>query len=43
VVEGHRILLKIDYYDPTLSWLSEDPADPAKTRRVLTVMLSHEY
>ncbi|MCH8167695.1 MAG: DUF3768 domain-containing protein [Proteobacteria bacterium] len=43
VVEGHRILWKIDYYDPTLTWLSEDPADPAKTRRVLTVMLSHEY
>ena len=42
-VEGHRILWKIDYYDPTLSWHSEDSADSAKTRRVLTVMLSHEY
>lgn len=42
-VEGYKIIWKIDYYDPSLSYLSQDPADPNKTRRVLTVMLAHEY
>jgi len=34
---------KIDYYDPTLESGSEDPADPTKTTRVLTLMLAAEY
>ena len=34
---------KIDYYDRTLTNGSEDPADPAKTRRVLTIMHSSDY
>jgi len=42
-IEGSRIFWKIDYYDPTLQAGSEDPADPAKTTRVLTIMLAQEY
>jgi Protein of unknown function (DUF3768) len=42
-VEGLRILFKIDYYDPTMLYASEDPADPRKTSRVMTIMLTEEY
>ena len=40
---GHRIFWKIDTYDPTEEFGSEDAADPTKTVRVLTVMLADEY
>lgn len=37
------IFWKIDAYDRDLRFGSEDPADAAVTRRVLTIMLASEY
>ena len=42
-VEGEKLFWKIDYYDKALEHGSEDPADPTRTTRVLTVMLASEY
>ena len=45
-VEGRKVFARIDYYkasDRTMCIRSDDPADPAKTLRVLTVMLAEEY
>jgi hypothetical protein len=41
--ERERVFWKLDYYDRDLQFGSEDPANPAVTRRVLTIMLSDEY
>jgi hypothetical protein len=41
--KGERIFWKIDYYDSACKFGSEDPADPTKTTRVLTIMLADEY
>ena len=42
-VDGKRVFFKLEYYDLTRAMHSEDPADPAKTERVMTIMLSDEY
>ena len=42
-LHGHKLFWKSDYYDTVCEFGSEDPADPAKTTRVLTIMLADEY
>lgn len=41
--ERERVFWKIDCYERELRFASEDAADPAVTRRVLTIMLSDEF
>ena len=42
-LDGERLNWKIDYYAPDLEHGSEDPSDPEKTRRVLTILLAEDY
>ena len=42
-IEGQKFFFKIDTYDLSYQFRSEDPSDPNKTRRVMTVMRADEY
>jgi Protein of unknown function (DUF3768) len=41
--EALRHLFKIGYYDASMEFGSEDPADLSKTTRVLTIMLAEDW
>lgn len=41
--DGKSVFFKIDYYDKDLKYHSPNPADPAVTERIITVMLAEEY
>lgn len=40
---SRKFFWKIDYFDERCECGSDDPADPTKTTRVLTLMLAVEY
>lgn len=41
--EGVQVMFKIDYYDKSLNFHSPNPADPAVTERIITIMRADEY
>jgi hypothetical protein len=41
--DGTMVAFKIDYYDRSLNFHSPNPADPAITTRVITLMRADEY
>jgi hypothetical protein len=41
--DGVEVFFKIDYFDKDLNFHSPDPADPAVTERIITLMLATEY
>jgi hypothetical protein len=41
--DGVQVAFKIDYFDRKLEFHSPNAADPAVTKRVITLMLASEY
>jgi hypothetical protein len=42
-IDDQKFIFKHAYYDKSMQYGSEDPGDPQKTTRVLTIMLADEY
>jgi hypothetical protein len=42
-IEGERVWFKFDLYDENYEYAAEAPTNPARTRRVLTLLLPSEY
>ena len=42
-IDGRKVWFKLDYYDLDCRYGSPDPADPAVTTRVMTILLPEEY
>ena len=42
-IDGRKFFFKIDCYDKSMIYASDDPADPEKTHRVMTIMRADEY
>lgn len=42
-LDGERYMFKIEYYDPSMESGSEDPADPSKTIRVMSIFHASDY